>query len=884
MSHIFISYARENLDNANRIVEALAKNAIDTWIDWKSIPKGENWEQEINRGIEEADAFLFLISPASVQAEGCTKEIGHAVKNGKRILPIVLCDTDLKLIHPEISKPNWIFCRDRQDDFNKAIAEIQKTIHTNYRWLQYHTELQVKALKWKQNGDTNRLTRGNDLREAEQLLTEANIHKDPQPTRLQCEYILASQRNEVRQRRQITIGLSISFAVLAVLAFFAWVQRNAAVAEGNLRATAQVNAQAASTLAIAQRQTAQANAEDAMRQANIAVSRQLAIQALSIQQSAPDFSLLLSIEALGKANTLEARNSILKVLQAHSAVKGYLINSEAVSSLAFSPDGVILATGGNKGTVTLWDTKKRQKITEYQLDDKKDIFYEIKFSKDGKILAVVNENKIYLLRINSGDLDTPITWNSRFQNVTFSPNSEILATTTSDDKILFWDTEKHTLFEKQIQGQNPFFGIEFDSTGNTLVSCNFDGTIRFWDMKTLQPIGESVITNEAGYFPFTVKYSPNRKMLAVAGGIGYGPSRSNFISMFDLSTMKLMYPTSYDHTGEVFSIDFSPDSKVLVAGHFDGLITFWDTETGKQIGDPLFSIKKTNTGTSVQFSPDGSTVASTGFGNKIVFWNPPGYSLLAEPIDTTKNISDLKFTKDGKTIVIAGCADEPKPDCLQGKIDFWDVQEKRFSSSLLTGMVGWANSFDISPDDKTLAVGNGDGTISFWDAKTLSPIGQALHGHGNSVNSIVFNNNGSILASGGADYTIKLWDTASRQLLQSLLPEYTKQIDKVIFSPVDKILATTSYNNKVTLWNVSNPLSPTPLGESIENYFTGIAFSPDGRLLAFGNHDSVTIWDIFQNHIVGNSLKDASGTTETTSIESIAISPDGSLLVSRRVQ
>ena len=112
MSHIFISYSRKDIDFAQKIVTALADNNLDTWVDWKSIPKGEDWEQEIYRGIEEADAFLFLISPDSVASEMCNKEIAHAVKNGKRILPIVVRNADPEIIHPEISKRNWIFCRE----------------------------------------------------------------------------------------------------------------------------------------------------------------------------------------------------------------------------------------------------------------------------------------------------------------------------------------------------------------------------------------------------------------------------------------------------------------------------------------------------------------------------------------------------------------------------------------------------------------------------------------------------------------------------------------------------------------------------------------------------------------------------------------------------
>ena len=227
MSHIFISYSRSDLAFASRIVQALADNNLDTWIDWKSIPKGEDWEQEIYRGIEEADAFLFLISPDSVASEPCNKEIAHAVKNGKRILPIFIADVGdreiysvtEKFLHKEqkeeIGRRNFIKCRDGRDDFNKAIEETRETIHTDYEWLKFHTELQVKALKWDQKKDASRLLRGKELREAEQQLADINSQVDPQPTKLHREYILSSQRNEERQRRRITISLSLGLLLMA---------------------------------------------------------------------------------------------------------------------------------------------------------------------------------------------------------------------------------------------------------------------------------------------------------------------------------------------------------------------------------------------------------------------------------------------------------------------------------------------------------------------------------------------------------------------------------------------------------------------------------------------------------------------------------------------
>jgi len=229
MSHIFLSYSRKDIEFSGKIVHALAENSLDTWIDWKGIPKGENWEQEIYRGIEEADAFIFLISPDSAISEICTKEILHAANNNKRILPILIRDTDVKLLHSEISKRNWIFCRDK-DNFNESISQIFETIHVDYEWLIYHTRLQVKALDWGQNKDASRLLRGRELRDAEERLSAIGFSVDPQPTELQRSFILASQRNEVSQRRRITVGLGVGVLLLAFLAIFALIQRNVALA------------------------------------------------------------------------------------------------------------------------------------------------------------------------------------------------------------------------------------------------------------------------------------------------------------------------------------------------------------------------------------------------------------------------------------------------------------------------------------------------------------------------------------------------------------------------------------------------------------------------------------------------------------------------------
>jgi hypothetical protein len=208
MHHIFISYSRKDLDLAQEIVDALSQEQLEIWIDWKSIPKGEDWEQEIYLGIEGADAFLFLISPDSVKSEMCNNEILHAIRNNKRILPILIRDTKMgefleATAREEIHRLNWIFCRKDRDDFTRAMQNIQETIRIDYEWLKFHTVLQTKALAWdRARREGSRLLRGKELKETEARINSVAPGVEPCLTELQQQFISTSKRS-VRRRQAL---------------------------------------------------------------------------------------------------------------------------------------------------------------------------------------------------------------------------------------------------------------------------------------------------------------------------------------------------------------------------------------------------------------------------------------------------------------------------------------------------------------------------------------------------------------------------------------------------------------------------------------------------------------------------------------------------------
>ena len=123
MTQVFISYSRKDMEVARRLAEAFKDQDLDVWIDWEGIAPTVDWWREIEKGIEEADIFLFLISPDSAKSKICTREIEHANKNSKRLIPVVVRDLAGDESPVGIGHLNWIFFRE-SDDFNKSLEQL----------------------------------------------------------------------------------------------------------------------------------------------------------------------------------------------------------------------------------------------------------------------------------------------------------------------------------------------------------------------------------------------------------------------------------------------------------------------------------------------------------------------------------------------------------------------------------------------------------------------------------------------------------------------------------------------------------------------------------------------------------------------------------------
>ncbi|HNH03878.1 MAG TPA: TIR domain-containing protein, partial [Anaerolineales bacterium] len=357
MAKVFISYSRKDIDFAKRLTSELQKSELDFWVDWEGIPPTVDWWREVEKGIEEADVFLFLISPDSVASKVCGQEIEHAAKNGKRLIPLVVRDIRGEEAPNHLRHLNWIFFRE-SDDFEASLKKLLEGIHTDYEWVQSHRRLQVKALEWERNNkETSFLLRGRDLQDAEFRLA-TNTSKEPYPTDLQREYVFKSRKAADGQRRLVTAISVAGVVVLAVLAVFGFVQagranRNATESNNNA-ATAQSNlvvAQTAQSNAESAKATAVANEEEAKRQTQIALARQLAAEAQSINKSRSSKQMagsLLAIQSMKLFFTVDAANYLINDNFSAFSI-AHMTHDDIVDSVTFSPDGNYVVSGSGDG-------------------------------------------------------------------------------------------------------------------------------------------------------------------------------------------------------------------------------------------------------------------------------------------------------------------------------------------------------------------------------------------------------------------------------------------------------------------------------------------------------------------------------------------------------
>jgi CHASE2 domain-containing sensor protein len=214
---VFISYSRADSDFARRINDALQMQGKTTWFDQESIASSSNFKQEIYRGIETCNHFLFVISPTSVNSPYCADEVEYAERLGKRVITVLYQPVDTATLHPGLANIQWIDFNRYNNDFYANFSELIRTLDTNLDYTRFHTRLLIKAVEWQRSDrEPSYLLRGKDLKESEQWLRESG-GMQPTPSDLHKEYILTSRKAPYPKPKLRTVAFTSLAATIVTI-------------------------------------------------------------------------------------------------------------------------------------------------------------------------------------------------------------------------------------------------------------------------------------------------------------------------------------------------------------------------------------------------------------------------------------------------------------------------------------------------------------------------------------------------------------------------------------------------------------------------------------------------------------------------------------------
>jgi WD40 repeat protein len=577
-----------------------------------------------------------------------------------------------------------------------------------------------------------------------------------------------------------------------------------------------------------------------------------------------------------------------------------------VNSVAFSPSGKVLASGGWDDTVRLWDVKTGRELRKIAAH--KAMVGRVVFSPDGRILA------------SRGALDgtvrlwDPITGTQlqkfvglsninpwRFNHdlaLAVSPDSKTVVA-TARGALVFFDVASGAEL-KRLPAHVYGITVAYSPDGKLLASGGVDQgkdvySLRIWDVKAGKElrkcklpknepptylswdpnnngkfaavVAEDVmhifdahtgneVTRLNHYWPSRVAYARGGKKLASAGS---GPT----IRFWDPATGKELYRDYEGHRSGVTAVAVTRKGKWIASGGGDG-VRLWDPGTGKVAR----TIPVKGGVTCLAFDPDGRTLAFGGLGRVVHLWDVAKGKSAAEFKPHTNSVRGLAFSRDGQWLATGDA---------QATVRVWDVKRGKKVQEIDNKSATESLALAFGPNRRTLVCAGAWNDSSFLPKK-----GQTLRINGKEVKvkeEFVLKLQG-VLMTRKEGYYVLGWDVKTGKEVHKF-GGLRAPLRSLAYSPDGKLVAGASRDGKICIWDAKTGKERLHIvahpGQSAAPFGTSpcLAFSPDSKTLASAGSDhTIRFWDVVTAKETGQFRAPDSAFT------SIAFSTDGKKLIS----